>query len=119
MRVALARALVTRPAILLLDEPFAALDDILRQQLNEELLRIWQAQGWAALFVTHNVAEAVFLSSRILVMSSHPGTIVESIEVPFDYPRLPAIRGDERFTRLTLQIGRALREVTQARSASE
>ena len=87
MRVSLARALVTHPDILLLDEPFAALDDMLRQQLNEDLLSIWQEQRWTALFVTHNVAEAVFLSQRVLIMSAHPGRIVEAIEIPFGYPR--------------------------------
>ena len=68
MRVSLARAMVTNPGILLLDEPFAALDDMLRQQLNEDLLAIWQDYHWTAVFVTHNVAEAVFLSQRVLIM---------------------------------------------------
>ncbi len=93
MRVSLARAMVTKPGILLLDEPFAALDDMLRQQLNEDLLAIWQDQQWTAVFVTHNVAEAVFLSQRVLIMSAHPGQIIESVKVPFAYPRQPALRG--------------------------
>ncbi|MHB0958096.1 MAG: ABC transporter ATP-binding protein [Pirellulaceae bacterium] len=109
MRVSLARALVTQPDILLLDEPFAALDDMLRQQLNEDLLAIWQVQRWTALFVTHNVAEAVFLSQRVLIMSTHPGTIVESVPVPFVYPRSPAVRGQAEFAKLTDQISRQLR----------
>ena len=81
------RALVTRPDILLLDEPFAALDEILRQQLNEDLLRIWSEQRWTALFVTHNVTEAVFLSQRVMVMRAHPGRIVKQLEVPFSQPQ--------------------------------
>jgi NitT/TauT family transport system ATP-binding protein len=93
-----------------LDEPFAALDDMLRQQLNEDLLRIWWMQRWTALFVTHNVAEAVFLSRRILVMSAHPGKIVEEVAVPFGYPRRPELRGDVEFGRLTNHISQRLRE---------
>lgn len=101
MRVSLARALVTDPDIMLLDEPFAALDDILRQQLNEELQRLWWSKRWTGLFVTHNVAEAVFLSQRVLVMSRTPGTILETIDVPFDFPRPPELRADPEFARLT------------------
>ena len=109
MRVSLARALATSPEILLLDEPFAALDDILRQQLNEDLLRIWLDQRWTALFVTHNVTEAVFLSQRILVMSAHPGRISDVVEVPFPYPRLPDLRGDARFAGVAADISQRLR----------
>lgn len=109
MRVSLARALATAPEILLLDEPFAALDDMLRQQLNEELLRIWQQQGWSALFVTHNVSEAVFLSRRVLIMRAHPGQIAEEVEVPFPYPRSPALRGDAHFAELCSHVSQCLR----------
>lgn len=109
MRVSLARALVTQPEILLLDEPFAALDDMLRQQLNEDLLSIWHGQRWTALFVTHNVAEAVFLSQRVLVMRAHPGCIVEDVEIPFGYPRLAALRGEAAFAALTQRISQRLR----------
>lgn len=110
MRVSLARALVTEPEILLLDEPFAALDDMLRQQLNEDLLRIWGQQNWMGLFVTHNVNEAVFLSQRVVVMQAHPGRVAEIVEVPFDYPRAPSLRGDARFAQLTAGISQKLRE---------
>jgi NitT/TauT family transport system ATP-binding protein len=110
MRVSLARALVTQPDVLLLDEPFAALDDVLRQQLNEELVRIWLARQWTGLFVTHNVAEAVFLSQRVLVMSHRPGSIVADVRVPFDYPREPVLRAAPEFARLCGELSSRLRE---------
>tara|TARA_R110002072_G_scaffold303140_1_gene495611 strand:+ start:104513 stop:105340 length:828 start_codon:yes stop_codon:yes gene_type:complete len=109
MRVSLARSLVTNPEIMLLDEPFAALDDILRQQLNEELQRLWWNKRWTGLFVTHNVSEAVFLSQRVFVMSRSPGTILESIEIPFDFPRTPELRADPEFARLTGVVSGHLR----------
>ena len=109
MRVSLARALVTRPDILLLDEPFAALDDILRQQLNEELQRIWWDHQCTAVFVTHNVSEAVFLSQRVLVMSRAPGTLIDDIAVPFDSPRDPDLRATAEYAQLVGQVGKALR----------
>lgn len=109
MRVSLARALVTRPDLLLLDEPFGALDDIMRQQLNEELARIWLERGWTGVFITHNVAEAVFLSQRILVMGAAPGTIVAKTEVPFPYPRPADLRAEPEFARLAGEVGRQLR----------
>lgn len=110
MRVSLARALVTHPELLLLDEPFAALDDLLRQQLNEELLRIWTEQRWTGIFVTHNVAEAVFLSQRVLVMSKSPGTLVADIAVPFEHPRDPELRSSPEFAKLTGEVSRRLRD---------
>ena len=113
MRVSLARALVTLPDVLLLDEPFAALDDVLRQQLNEELVRIWMLHQWTSLFVTHNVAEAVFLSQRVLVMSQRPGTIVADIPVPFSYPREPELRADPDFARLCGDLSLRLREAAR------
>jgi len=111
MRVSLARALVTQPELLLLDEPFAALDDMLRQSLNVDLQRIWTARGCCAVFVTHNVAEAVFLSQRILVMDTRPGTIATEIAIPLGYPRTPDIRASAEFAELTGQVSRALRRL--------
>jgi len=104
MRVSLARALVTQPNILLMDEPFAALDDLLSNQLNEQLLDLWQRQKWTTLFVTHNVAEAVFLSQRVLVMQAQPGRIVADMEVPFDYPRSSQLRTDPDFARFCGEV---------------
>ncbi|MGD9858269.1 MAG: ABC transporter ATP-binding protein [Planctomycetaceae bacterium] len=110
MRVSLARSLAMNPALLLLDEPFAALDDMLRNQLNEELLRIWRRQGWTAVFVTHNVFEALFLSQRVLLMSPGPGRILHEITVPFAYPRSPQLRTDPRFAQLAGDVIERLRE---------
>jgi NitT/TauT family transport system ATP-binding protein len=118
MRVSLARALVTEPDLLLLDEPFAALDDLLRQQLNEDLLRIWQEQGWTGLFVTHNVAEAVYLSQRVLVMGRSPGTLVAEIAVPFPYPRSAELREVPEFVQRCGQVSRALRQAVLSRESS-
>ena len=114
MRVSIARALVTQPKLLLLDEPFAAVDDVLRQQLNEELLKLWQQAGceqpaFSAVFVTHNIAEAVFLSQRILVMGANPGRLLADIKVPFDYPRDSAIRTKPEFTELAADVLKRLR----------
>ncbi len=113
MRVSFARAMVTMPEVLLMDEPFAALDDISRQQLNDELLRWWIDQGWTTLFVTHNVAEAVFLSQRILVMSANPGRIAADISVDFDYPRTASLRSTGEFGRLVGQVGQSLRGASE------
>lgn len=113
MRVSLARGLAIQPDLLLLDEPFAALDDVLRQQLNEELVRIWSQHGWTGVFVTHNVAEAVFLSQRVLVMSKRPGTIIADVSVPFAYPREPSLRAEPEFARLCGELSQRLREAAK------
>jgi NitT/TauT family transport system ATP-binding protein len=111
MRASLARALVTQPDVMLLDEPFAALDDISRQQLNEELLRLWLQQQWSAVFVTHHVAEAVFLSQRVLVMSQRPGRLIADIRIPFSYPRSVQLRATAEFARTTGLIAEHLRTI--------
>lgn len=111
MRVALARSLASRPDVLLLDEPFGALDEITRQRLNEELLALWERDRWTALFVTHNVAEAAFLSERVLVMTARPGSVAAEFKIPFAYPRTPELRSDADFARITGQISARLRQV--------
>jgi len=92
MRVSIARALASHPRILLLDEPFAALDEMTRDRLNEELLRLYSEQKWTVLFVTHSVAEAVFLSSRVVILSPHPGRVAHEIPIGLPWPRTAETR---------------------------
>jgi NitT/TauT family transport system ATP-binding protein len=109
MRASLARSLVLDPSVFLFDEPFGALDEITRERLNDELLRLFRGQGFAALFITHSIAEAVFLSTRVAVMSPRPGRIVAEVDVPFGYPRTHDLRYDPEFARLSGEISHALR----------
>jgi len=109
MRLSLARAVALAPRLLLLDEPLAAVDELTREVLQDELLQMWSDAGFTALFVTHNVQEAVYLSSRVLVMSERPGSLMAAIDVPFAYPRTPELRGTAEFAQLTSTISRMLR----------
>ncbi|MBI5691783.1 MAG: ABC transporter ATP-binding protein [Verrucomicrobia bacterium] len=111
MRVSIARALALGPKILLLDEPFGALDEMTREHLNEELLAIRGHGAWTAFFVTHSVAEAVFLSNRILVMSAGPGRIHREIAVPLPYPRTGETRLSREYHDLVADVSRILRTV--------
>jgi NitT/TauT family transport system ATP-binding protein len=104
MRVSLARALAAHPRLLMMDEPFGALDEITRQRLNGELLRLCALANWTVVFVTHNVFEAVYLSTRILVMSARPGRIIAEVPVPLPHPRVPEIRTDPEFTRIVREV---------------
>ncbi|WP_263378617.1 ABC transporter ATP-binding protein [Granulicella paludicola] len=110
MRVSIARALATRPRLLLMDEPFAALDEMTRDRMNEELLRLRQEQNWTVVFVTHSVAEAVFLSSRIIVLAPHPGRIAHDIVVDLPFPRTAEMRESEEFDVLVNRTSKLLRE---------
>jgi NitT/TauT family transport system ATP-binding protein len=110
MRAALARALVTRPEVMLFDEPFAAVDELLRERLQEEVLRLFQAEEFAGVFITHSVSEAVFLSTRVLVMTQRPGRIAAAIDVPFDYPRSPDLRYAPEFVAIAKQVSGVMRD---------
>lgn len=108
MRASLARTLTLEPPVFLFDEPFGAVDEITRARLNEETLALFARQQFAGLFITHSISEAVFLSTRVLVMSSRPGTIVASFDVGFDYPRSPNLRFDPAFAELSGRISQSL-----------
>ena len=109
MRVSLARALTLEPSVFLFDEPFGALDEITRERLNDELLRLFAHERFAGLFVTHSVQEAVFLADRVVVMSPRPGRIVSETAVPFGYPRPPELRFDPEFTAIVASVSADMR----------
>jgi NitT/TauT family transport system ATP-binding protein len=108
-RVAIARALSFDPALLLMDEPFGALDEMTRERLNLELLRIWEASGSTVIFVTHSIAEAVFLSTRVVVMSPRPGRIIGVANIDLSRPRTAETREEPRFAELISEVRRLLR----------
>ena len=109
MRASLARTLTLRPPVFLFDEPFGAVDEVTRQHLNEETQALFQSEGFAGLFVTHSIAEAVFMSTRVCVMSARPGRIVASFDVPFGYPRQHELRFHADFAELSGDVSQALR----------
>jgi NitT/TauT family transport system ATP-binding protein len=114
MRVSIARALASRPRILLLDEPFAALDEMTRDRLNEELLRLYAEHKWTVLFVTHSVAEAVFLSTHVVILAAHPGRVAHVAPVELPWPRNAETRESKEFEEAVTRTSRMLREVYHA-----
>jgi NitT/TauT family transport system ATP-binding protein len=112
MRCSLARTLTLQPPIMLFDEPFGSVDEITRERLNEETLRLFDAQRFAGVFITHSISEAVFVSSRVLVMSPRPGRIVAEFDVPFGYPRDPDLRFHPEFATVSAAVSHALRAGT-------
>lgn len=108
MRVSIARALTTDPELLLLDEPFGALDEMTRDDLNESLLRLRKEKNWTAAFVTHSVTESVFLGSKVLVLSANPGRIYRVIDVPFSYPRTANLRSKPEFVEKVREVTEVL-----------
>jgi NitT/TauT family transport system ATP-binding protein len=116
-RVAIARALAVEPEILLMDEPFAALDAQMRHVLQDELLELWQADRRTVLFITHSLEEAILLGDRVLVMSARPGRIIASKNVPFDRPRSAEVRGSAAFAELQAELWDMLRAEVEAHLA--
>jgi NitT/TauT family transport system ATP-binding protein len=110
MRVSIARALATNPRLMLLDEPFAALDEMSRDRLNEEILRLRAEQSWTAVFVTHSVSEAVFLSDRIVVLAPNPGRVYAEFRVDLPAPRTSAVRNSPEFDAIVSRVSHTLRE---------
>lgn len=118
MRVSIARALAADPSLLLMDEPFGALDEITRQSLNDELLDLWRERRFTCLFVTHSVHEAVYLSQRVMIMGPRPARIAAAHEVSFAEPRQATLRTDPAFAHLVADVSRDLSAAIHAGSAS-
>ena len=110
MRASLARSLTMKPNVFLFDEPFGAIDEITRDRLNTELMELFGARRFAGLFITHSITEAVYLSTRVLVMSARPGRITHTFDIPFSYPRTEDLRFQAEFAELTGRVSHALRE---------
>ncbi|MBX3066171.1 MAG: ABC transporter ATP-binding protein [Anaerolineae bacterium] len=108
-RVAIARALTVKPSILLMDEPFGALDEMTRERMNIELLNIWTKTNTTVIFITHSIQEAVYLSSRVVVMSPRPGKLIKDIPITLPYPRAPEVRDTEEFFHLVTEVRAGLR----------
>lgn len=108
MRVSIARALVTQPNILLMDEPFGALDEITRSKLNSDLLNLWQQHRWTVIFVTHNIYEAVYLSNRVIVMATRPGRAIADIAIEAPYPRTEAFRTSSLYNKYCREVSEQL-----------
>ena len=114
MRVSIARGLVTRPKLLLMDEPFGALDEITRNKLDSDLIRLWQEQGLTVVFVTHSIHEAVFLSQRVIMMAARPGRVVEDIAIDEPFPRSEDFRVSPSFAKYAKQLQDSLLQASQS-----
>ncbi len=112
MRVSIARALVTKPNLLLMDEPFGALDEMTRSKLNSDLLELWQHKRWTVIFVTHNIYEAVYLSNRVVVMAPRPGRVVADIAIEAPYPRTEQFRTSSVHSDYCRKVSACLSEAT-------
>jgi NitT/TauT family transport system ATP-binding protein len=110
MRASIARAMVTRPRLLLMDEPFAALDEMTRAKLNDDVLKLWSDLGLTVVFVTHNVWEAVYLSTRVVVMAARPGRVLEAIAIDGPQPREESFRASHAYAGQCVRISGALKE---------
>ncbi|MCA1298334.1 ABC transporter ATP-binding protein [Stappia indica] len=119
MRVSIARALVTRPKLLLMDEPFAALDEITRFKLNNDILRLWETLDWTVIFVTHSVFESVYLSNRIVVMAARPGRVVADLAVDAPYPRTEEFRTSHLYSDYCRQASEALQATLNEEERAE
>ncbi|MFB2983249.1 ABC transporter ATP-binding protein [Microseira sp. BLCC-F43] len=108
MRVSIARSLVTKPDVLLMDEPFGALDEMTRSKLNRDLLDLWQEKRWTVIFVTHNIYEAVYLSERVIVMASRPGRAIADVAIAAGYPRTEEFRLSSLYANYCQTIVRSL-----------
>ena len=108
MRVSIARAMVTQPRLLLMDEPFAALDEMTRFKLNNDTLALWTAQQFTTIFVTHSVYESVYLSNRIIVMAARPGRVIADLKIDEPYPRTDAFRSTPRYAQWCVEVSQAL-----------
>lgn len=116
MRVSIARALVTKPQVLLMDEPFGALDEITRSKLNSDVLELWQEKRWTVIFVTHNIYEAVYLSNRVVVMAARPGRVVADIPINAPYPRSEEFRTSPLYNDYCREVSARLHEAMHGTS---
>ncbi len=119
MRVSIARGLVTQPTLLLMDEPFGALDEITRNRLDSDLLELWQRQKLTVIFVTHSIYEAVYLSTRVVVMAARPGRVVEEVAIDEPYPRGPAFRVSTAFSDCARRLQDALLRASASDSSED
>jgi NitT/TauT family transport system ATP-binding protein len=117
MRASIARALVTEPDLLLMDEPFGALDEFTRQRLDDELLALWRSRGLTVVFVTHSIVEAVFLSTRVVVMAARPGRVLDEVRIDAPHPRTDEFRLSADFAGYCRQLSRRVAEAGAAAEA--